>query len=143
MCLFVCFKQKTAYEMRISSWSSDVCSSDLERLGRRLARHGRRGPIGRGAAEEILIATMLRRSIGQSKAEASSGPVPMSAPTCIPDAIRPLSVGWPHPILAAFRGWRADLNYPESHCHCGFAAALQLGNRTSGELACHSLLSGP
>src|SRR3546814_7961084 len=29
-CFFVCFfKQKTAYEMRISDWSSDVCSSDL------------------------------------------------------------------------------------------------------------------
>src|SRR3546814_18501174 len=27
MCFF-CFKQKTAYEMRISDWSSDVCSSD-------------------------------------------------------------------------------------------------------------------
>src|SRR3546814_5917846 len=34
MIVFVCltfffFKQKTAYEMRISDWSSDVCSSDL------------------------------------------------------------------------------------------------------------------
>src|SRR3546814_10611341 len=35
MCCSVCvavfffFKQKTAYEMRISDWSSDVCSSDL------------------------------------------------------------------------------------------------------------------
>src|SRR3546814_7893341 len=28
-CVFVFFKQKTAYEMRISDWSSDVCSSDL------------------------------------------------------------------------------------------------------------------
>src|SRR3546814_6077282 len=28
MCIFF-FKQKTAYEMRISDWSSDVCSSDL------------------------------------------------------------------------------------------------------------------
>src|SRR3546814_7757036 len=28
VCFF--FKQKTAYEMRISDWSSDVCSSDLE-----------------------------------------------------------------------------------------------------------------
>src|SRR3546814_4702037 len=28
-CLFFLFKQKTAYEMRISDWSSDVCSSDL------------------------------------------------------------------------------------------------------------------
>src|SRR3546814_990080 len=30
--IFICvffFKQKTAYEMRISDWSSDVCSSDL------------------------------------------------------------------------------------------------------------------
>src|SRR3546814_13343422 len=35
--LFVClffFKQKTAYEMRISDWSSDVCSSDLRALHR-------------------------------------------------------------------------------------------------------------
>src|SRR3546814_6522721 len=29
--LLFCFKQKTAYEMRISDWSSDVCSSDLSR----------------------------------------------------------------------------------------------------------------
>src|SRR3546814_10719001 len=28
---FFFFKQKTAYEMRISDWSSDVCSSDLAR----------------------------------------------------------------------------------------------------------------
>src|SRR3546814_15851432 len=27
------FKQKTAYEMRISDWSSDVCSSDLSKQG--------------------------------------------------------------------------------------------------------------
>src|SRR3546814_12817141 len=30
--LFFFFKQKTAYEMRISDWSSDVCSSDLLRI---------------------------------------------------------------------------------------------------------------
>src|SRR3546814_5883734 len=29
MYVFFFFKQKTAYEMRISDWSSDVCSSDL------------------------------------------------------------------------------------------------------------------
>src|SRR3546814_7268119 len=29
ICIFF-FKQKTAYEMRISDWSSDVCSSDLQ-----------------------------------------------------------------------------------------------------------------
>src|SRR3546814_4916877 len=47
------FKQKTAYEMRISDWSSDVCSSDLRDAGndgpaifqrsRRDAFHGARG----------------------------------------------------------------------------------------------------
>src|SRR3546814_7708085 len=30
--LFFFFKQKTAYEMRISDWSSDVCSSDLRSI---------------------------------------------------------------------------------------------------------------
>src|SRR3546814_3204270 len=30
---FFFFKQKTAYEMRISDWSSDVCSSDLRAFG--------------------------------------------------------------------------------------------------------------
>src|SRR3546814_6499543 len=29
LCVFFFFKQKTAYEMRSSDWSSDVCSSDL------------------------------------------------------------------------------------------------------------------
>src|SRR3546814_1228237 len=36
---FFFFKQKTAYEMRISDWSSDVCSSDL--CGGRSLWHGR------------------------------------------------------------------------------------------------------
>src|SRR3546814_175769 len=31
LCFFFFFKQKTAYEMRISDWSSDVCSSDLNK----------------------------------------------------------------------------------------------------------------
>src|SRR3546814_2158217 len=35
MDLFFFFKQKTAYEMRISDWSSDVCSSDLVAIRRR------------------------------------------------------------------------------------------------------------
>src|SRR3546814_17719665 len=35
---FVFFKQKTAYEMRISDWSSDVCSSDLASMPGRLPR---------------------------------------------------------------------------------------------------------
>src|SRR3546814_3854700 len=36
---FFFFKQKTAYEMRISDWSSDVCSSDLARYAGPEARY--------------------------------------------------------------------------------------------------------
>src|SRR3546814_3380207 len=39
ICVFF-FKQKTAYEMRISDWSSDVCSSDLTALQQRSAKTG-------------------------------------------------------------------------------------------------------
>src|SRR3546814_1798091 len=38
--VFFFFKQKTAYEMRISDWSSDVCSSDLVAFGRKIATIG-------------------------------------------------------------------------------------------------------
>src|SRR3546814_5932210 len=42
------FKQKTAYEMRISDWSSDVCSSDLPAASPPRGAHlGRRGSCRR------------------------------------------------------------------------------------------------
>src|SRR3546814_10387092 len=51
VCLFMClyldifffFKQKTAYEMRISDWSSDVCSSDLDDIPAEVTRLGELG----------------------------------------------------------------------------------------------------
>src|SRR3546814_13407789 len=43
--MFFFFKQKTAYEMRISDWSSDVCSSDLNDGG---------GPFAVGLARMLL-----------------------------------------------------------------------------------------
>src|SRR3546814_8593092 len=49
MCLFF-FKQKTAYEMRISDWSSDVCSSDL--LG---ALEGSGAPFLEGGDAFVVI----------------------------------------------------------------------------------------
>src|SRR3546814_2558022 len=44
---FFFFKQKTAYEMRISDWSSDVCSSDLRaaRIACAPSRPGETGPV--------------------------------------------------------------------------------------------------
>src|SRR3546814_16859853 len=49
-CVFF-FKQKTAYEMRISDWSSDVCSSDLDAPRMALARDPRdaRGEVADAA----------------------------------------------------------------------------------------------
>src|SRR3546814_5257512 len=58
------FKQKTAYEMRISDWSSDVCSSDLARGGAQSTN------IGRGVTSRATIcaqrnAGRANRNIGQ------------------------------------------------------------------------------
>src|SRR3546814_12088750 len=47
---FFFFKQKTAYEMRISDWSSDVCSSDLVRNAESLAAKVGRGGVRNAAA---------------------------------------------------------------------------------------------
>src|SRR3546814_17417751 len=66
------FKQKTAYEMRISDWSSDVCSSDLDAPERPLAfgrpgagdpfprrlvgaRHERRTGVGHRPARRAAV----------------------------------------------------------------------------------------
>src|SRR3546814_9565632 len=48
--IYICvcfFRKKTAYDMRISDWSSDVCSSDLQRFAEaaRLMAGCRRGPM--------------------------------------------------------------------------------------------------
>src|SRR3546814_3870152 len=51
--MFFFFKQKTAYEMRISDWSSDVCSSDLRGHLVRLPRHGLAGRHCAADGEEL------------------------------------------------------------------------------------------
>src|SRR3546814_2073487 len=79
LCVFF-FKQKTAYEMRISDWSSDVCSSDLGRaiatefvaLVEQLlrpeptqgARQPRMRPRAIGGAEAVFA--VARRKIGRA-----------------------------------------------------------------------------
>src|SRR3546814_1871756 len=58
--VFLFFKQKTAYEMRISDWSSDVC------------KRIKRG-CGRGGAGKHLIAPLQRIRHGRGRPDAKSG----------------------------------------------------------------------
>src|SRR3546814_1350241 len=55
------FKQKTAYEMRISDWSSDVCSSDLAAHDAGDCRRRRRARAVRGRALSQAGADALAR----------------------------------------------------------------------------------
>src|SRR3546814_7432804 len=57
--VFLCFKQKTAYEMRISDWSSYVCSSDLWRYFRsgHHRRSGARAPAPTGFSDDRRLKT--------------------------------------------------------------------------------------
>src|SRR3546814_14883064 len=68
MLCFFFFKQKTAYEMRISDWSSDVCSSDLVRdREQRIQGSGRarlRRLCGALLPPAALSAPVLRRPVG-------------------------------------------------------------------------------
>src|SRR3546814_2888453 len=80
--VFFLFKQKTAYEMRISDWSSDVCSSDLRQdsafgvvivIGRGIAREAphrvRAAPPGLDATGEVLRHRHHRQRALQRRSE--------------------------------------------------------------------------
>src|SRR3546814_49219 len=72
MSYFFFFKQKTAYEMRISDWSSDVCSSDLVPL-----RKGRRGTVLAGPR---LLSTVHFLEAGEAGGEVGDEVVAMLQP---------------------------------------------------------------
>src|SRR3546814_2307775 len=75
MCCFFFFKQKTAYEMRISDWSSDVCSSDLQ--GRRAVTGGHAAIAAQvGAAGFELL--QRRRSGVESSSSADGVGMPLT-----------------------------------------------------------------
>src|SRR3546814_7425240 len=64
---FFFFKQKTAYEMRISDWSSDVCSSDLRRL-RPAIEFGRHDLVRDIADDRGLSAVQMGLRLGSGHA---------------------------------------------------------------------------
>src|SRR3546814_391787 len=68
---FFFFKQKTAYELRISDWSSDVCSSDLRcgGVGGAIARRLRRAL----RAAVALLSAILRRGLSRRRHRRRAG----------------------------------------------------------------------
>src|SRR3546814_16907904 len=83
-CLFF-FKQKTAYEMRISDWSSDVCSSDLDQQSTPGGGSGAT-PITLVVVEELVVPSwvvlvapdgtdVLVAAAGSARTPAKSRPV--------------------------------------------------------------------
>src|SRR3546814_1822976 len=67
--MFFFFKQTTAYERRISDWSSDVCSSDLPR--RAVEREGIAQPVARrGERSRRPLAQRQRRAAVAHRADA-------------------------------------------------------------------------
>src|SRR3546814_14264637 len=102
MCFF--FKQKTAYEMRISDWSSDVCSSDLLRGGARgvgglaiaAAGHGGGGDgQQRGTEDGALVHAWAPCSTGAAASRPSIASA--TSPGCS------LTVMWPLPPSSTLR----------------------------------------
>src|SRR3546814_7054928 len=86
MCVFVFFKQKTAYEVRISDWSSDVCSSDLSAvIGGEAGFDG-----GQGRDVEMVAGLVedqqLRRSRGAEDA-GEAGAEHLAAAQCPGDPV--------------------------------------------------------
>src|SRR3546814_8127793 len=64
-CVFF-FKQKTAYEMRISDWSSDVCSSDLDRRPEQRRRPVVIALVERVDRAEVAAEAQLDRVAGRN-----------------------------------------------------------------------------
>src|SRR3546814_1302472 len=75
------FKQKTAYEMRISDWSLDVCSSDLS--------SGASSPVSNHAGSER--AASFTSTSHQTRCMAARAGPSQAISSKAPDATRPLS----------------------------------------------------
>src|SRR3546814_4822789 len=74
LCFFF-FKQRTAYEMRISDWSSDVCSSDLGPFGVPLFT------VIRAMSERVIIIHSLEQAVTALKVARELGrPVTLASP---------------------------------------------------------------
>src|SRR3546814_19549052 len=84
--LLIFFKQKTAYELRISDWSSDVCSSDL-RVRRAAGRRPRHTPThaasrcccAKGRLPASVAYGVTAKSSTTARRRVKMNPTPISA----------------------------------------------------------------
>src|SRR3546814_13711371 len=96
MLFFFFFKQKTAYEMRISDWSSDVCSSDLVREA--LSRLDAEGLVISSNQRGFRIAPI---SIDDLQ-DLTSVRIDVEI-NCLKHSLRLGDLGWETNLVAAFR----------------------------------------
>src|SRR3546814_11565617 len=111
--LFFFFKQKTAYDMRISDWSSDVCSSDLSNFANILEDRSRN--------EEVLVLdspvltcadwARLKASFGDAVAEIDCTYPSSGGPEQLPAAITRIREA----AETAVRGRHTELFLPDEN----------------------------
>src|SRR3546814_20974477 len=111
-CIFFFFKQKTAYEMRISDWSSDVCSSDLGEGGAHQVDRADLDSVGELNDREFVRAgahSPHRRAEPTGNMFEHETGSPRAAPGAS-EAHRPVRSKYGARSPAARARWRADRN---------------------------------
>src|SRR3546814_1646166 len=116
---FFFFKQKTAYEMRISDWSSDVCSSDLE------GRAHRVGDVRIGA-DLLFVVDDLAAPLGDVKEDANLFGVARPRPRPRGGEHRRLDIARRHYVIARDRRQR---RLGADQLGARLAIAAELGER--------------
>src|SRR3546814_11903546 len=112
--LFFVFKQKTAYELRISDWSSDVCSSDLAaggRSGRR--RRAVERVAGRAHGANEIVLTTLVQCLAQA-ADVHIDGARLDVDVAAPDRIQELLASEYPPRMLHQVAQQAELRRPEA-----------------------------
>src|SRR3546814_5956395 len=85
---FFFFKQKTAYEMRISDWSSDVCSSDLSKLNSK----GQSSPSMPCIMHLLCCDIIEKQRRGSTRFHLHRSGLPVTRLLCLNQPSRPMAV---------------------------------------------------
>src|SRR3546814_5207796 len=101
MCFCFFFKQTTAYELRISDWSSDVCSSDLDELA-----HTKLG------ARQRIDATETLEVVGHRLAKCDEQRVHRGAPQIVLGAVVVVEQRLGHPRSLSYLARRRSVERP-------------------------------